>query len=307
MKIVIAGGTGFLGRPLTERLLRDSNTVVVLSRTPSKTQFARNVNIVLEEWDGRNVGSWQKHIEGSDAVVNLAGDSIGGSRWTSSQKRRILDSRVNATRALVDAIAGARRKPRVLVNASAVGYYGNVESGEVTEEYAKGKDFLAGVVDRWEAEARRAENHGVRAVMLRCGIVLARDGGALKRFLLPFNLFVGGPLGSGRQWLPWVHRDDAIAAYLFAIQNSGLSGPVNVAAPESATMKQFCSALGRAMRRPSWATVPAFALRIALGEMATIVLTGQNVVPTRLVGAGFTFQYPRLAEAFGAIFSRERS
>lgn len=304
MKVVITGGTGFLGRPLVKRLLQDKHKVVVLSRNIATQRFDAGGNLALEQWDAKSVGNWARHIDGADAVINLAGDSIGGKRWTPNQKEIILNSRLNATRAIVQAIAKASKKPGVFVSASAVGFYGNVESGDVPETHPRGDDFLADVCDRWEQESRRAEAHGVRVVNPRFGVVLAKEGGALKKLLLPFYLFVGGPLGSGRQWFPWVHRDEVMGAILFVTQNRGISGPVNVASPNPVTMKEFCRALGKAMRRPSWAPVPSFVLKTLLGEMSLVVLTGQRVVPKKLVEAGYKFWHPELGSALEAIFKK---
>ena len=209
------------------------------------------------------------------------------------------------TGAIVSAIGQARKKPSVLVSASAVGYYGHVEYGDVAETHSKGNDFLAAVCERWEQEARRAEAYGVRVITPRFGVVLEKEGGALKRLLLPFKLFLGGPLGSGKQWFPWVHRDDVIEIISFVLQNPKVSGPVNVTAPEPVTMKEFCTALGKALHRPSWAPVPAFVLRTILGEMSLVVLTGQRAIPKKLLEAGYTFKYPQLTGALSAIFGQE--
>lgn len=303
MNIVVTGGTGFLGRPLVERLLAEGHRVAVLTRNPSSSGDRVAGNLVVERWDGVNVDRWAHRVDGADAVINLAGDSIGGKRWTPRQKQAILDSRVDATRAVVKAISQANTKPAVLVSVSAVGYYGHVESGDVTESHPCGSDFLANVCARWEDESRKAEAYGVRVVNPRFGVILARDGGALQRFLLPFSLFIGGPLGPGTQWFPWIHHDDAISLFLFLIQTDSMAGPVNAAAPNPATMKDFCSALGKALRRPSWAPVPSFVLRALLGEMSSIVLTGQRVVPKKLLQSGYAFRYPELDLALNAILS----
>jgi len=302
MRILLAGGTGFLGQPLVRRLVQEKHQVIILTRNPDHARSVGTGQAQLERWDARTVGPWAQRVEESDAVINLAGESLGAGRWTEARKARIINSRVEATRAIVSAIEGARKRPRVLINAGAVGYYGHVESEVVTESHPKGADFLANVVARWEEEASVAEAYGVRVVRLRMGIVLEKDGGALKRMMLPFKFFVGGTLGSGRQWLPWIHRDDVLNIILFALEHTELSGPMNLAAPEPVTMKEFCRALGKAMRRPSWVPVPPFLLRIALGEMADMVLTGQRAVPSKLEAAGYKFLYPRLDGALRAIF-----
>jgi len=302
MKIVIAGGTGFVGAPLVEELIRERHVVTVLSRTPASVRTGPRLEAA--HWDGKTLGAWAEQIDGADAVINLAGAVIGGKRWTNRQKALIVSSRIDATRALVEAIRRARRTPTVMVSASAVGYYGHVEEGAVTEESPAGGDFLATLCRRWEEEASAAAP-GVRVVLPRIGIVLGREGGALPKLLLPFRLFAGGPLGSGRQWFPWIHRADLIRIFLFALSNDQLRGPVNATAPESLRMREFCAALGSVMHRPSWAPVPAFLLRTALGEMSTIVLTGQNAVPEKLARSGFTFNHTRAAEALHTILAAE--
>lgn len=296
MKIIIAGGSGFIGRTLIGRLLQAGDEVVLLSRNASRTQGKVPSPVVLEPWDGVTAGSWTAHLDGAAAVINLAGEPMGERRWTARQKERIRDSRIHATRAIVEGIASAKVKPEVLVNASAVGYYGDVADDEVTEEYPPGSDFLAEVCRAWESEALRARSMGVRVAVLRTSIALG-DGGALARMLMPFRFFVGGPLGSGRQWFPWIHRDDVVSAIEFVLRDRSLEGPVNLAAPEPVRMVDFCRTLGRVLHRPSWFPVPAPALKLVLGEMSTMVLTGQKVIPRKLLQTGFRFRFSRLEAA----------
>lgn len=300
MKIILTGGSGFLGKSLAEKLTADQHSVVILTRNPSKMPAMHGVSV--KHWDAKNVGDWVSEVDGADAVLNFAGESIGGKRWTARQKDNILGSRLNATRAVVEAIRKARRKPSVLINASGVGYYGHVEEGEVTESHPRGQGFLAEVCEQWENEAKAAEQFGVRVVRLRQGVVLESDGGALPRMTLPFKMFVGGYLGSGAQWFPWIHRDDLVGIVRFVLEHGALSGPVNVVAPEALTMKEFCAALGRALKRPSWAPVPSFVLKAALGEMSEMLLTGQRVVPAKLVQAGYHFKFSKLDDALSDIF-----
>jgi uncharacterized protein (TIGR01777 family) len=302
VKIILTGGTGFIGASLIRHLAASHHQIVSLSRNPQLNIHTPQLDKV--EWDGKSPGPWADNVDGADAVINLAGETIGGKRWTSSQKARILGSRVDATKALVNAIRKARVKPGVFVSASAVGYYGDVADGDVTESHPRGNDFLAGVCDQWEREAYAAETHGVRVITPRFGVVLDRGGGALDKLLLPFKMYVGGPLGSGRQWFPWVHREDVAGVIQYALDNSSVMGPLNVAAPESVTNEEFCRALGKAMRRPCWARVPAFVLRAALGEMADMLLTGQKVVPEKLLKNGYRFRYPHLDDAFADILNR---
>ena len=301
VKIIVAGGTGLVGKALVNRLIETKHDVVVLCRNVDAAQASVNPSARMEKWDGRNMGLWDEQIDGAEAVLNFAGESIGARRWSRARKRVILESRLDPTKALVEAIRKASRKPRVLVNASAVGYYGEVEDGDVNESHPNGKGFLAGVCSMWELEARAAETLGVRVVLTRSGVVLGKGAPSLQKMMLPFKLFAGGTVGSGRQWFPWVHLDDLISAVLFALTNGNLSGAVNVVAPECVRMKQFCSTLGRTMRRPSWAPVPSFMLRMILGEMSEIVLTGQKVIPTKLMESGFGFRFPRLAEALHSV------
>jgi uncharacterized protein (TIGR01777 family) len=265
MRVVVAGASGLIGTQLTGALRDRGDDVVALPR----------------------FGTAPWSVGGADAVVNLAGASVAGKRWTPAYKQEITDSRVLPTRALVEAIAGAPRKPRVLVNASAVGYYGG-RGDEVLEESAgPGADFLAGVGQRWEAEAQRAP---VRSVQLRTGIVLSAKGGALEKMLPPFKAFVGGPIGSGKQWFPWIHIADEVAAILWSIDHE-VTGPVNLASPGIVTMKEFAKALGRALHRPSWAPMPAAPLKILLGEFAFALLEGQRAVPRKLLDSGFRFRF----------------
>lgn len=294
MKVVVTGGTGFIGRVLIHRLIEAGHTVTVLTRNPGSTRHVLDPAAGLDRWDGRTVGSWVSHVDGADAVINLAGESLGGKRWTSHQKARIVGSRVDATRAIVEAMRRAEKTPSLLLNASAVGYYGHVESGEVLEDHPHGKGFLAETCAMWEQEASGAESLGARVVVTRTGVVLGEDGEALKRMVMPFRLYFGGTIGSGRQWFPWVHREDVVQAMLYLIGRDDVAGPVNVVAPESVTMKEFCAALGRALNRPSWAPAPSFALRLLLGEMSGMILTGQNVVPAKLLRNGFVFRFPSL-------------
>ena len=287
---------------MVKRALKEGHHTVVLSRKPYFFRSITDKNLQAEFWDGKTIGNWVDHLRDADAVVNLAGESIAEKPWKLERKFLIKSSRIDATRILVHAITRCMTRPKVLVNGSAVGFYGSVPEGEVTEAHSKGKGFLSDVCDDWEAEANKAKELGVRVVLLRTGVVMEKSGGALKKFVTPFRFFMGGPLGSGRQWFPWVHREDVVGAIFYAIQNEVLSGPINAVAPESVTMTQFCRALGKAMKRPSRLPVPAFALRMILGEMSDMLLTGQRAVPQRLQQAGYIFRYPRLEQALQGIF-----
>lgn len=303
MKVLVAGATGFVGKALVKRLLDEEHEVFVLSRRSDAFKNLPSASLKVQTWDGQNVGHWSKLLEDVDVVVNLAGEGIADQPWSTEQKRKIKASRLDATRTLVNATARSLSRPRVWVNASAVGYYGNVPEGDVTEDSPKGKGFLPDVCADWEEQALNAADLGLRVVLLRFGIVLEKDGGALKKFILPFKWYAGGPLGSGKQWFPWVHRDDVVGAILFAIEHERLSGPVNVTAPEPLRMKEFCQELGRAMKRPSWAPVPGFVLKLVLGELSEMLLTGQRVIPQRLTQAGYSFKYPQASLALASLFT----
>lgn len=301
MKIVIAGGTGFLGRPLAETLARDGHAVTILTRSHRRLTSIRGLTLIAWLPDG-TAGTWAAALEGAAAVVNLAGESIAGGRWTAARKRRILESRVLATRSLVAAIRRAPPPRPALISGSAVGYYGPRGDELVTEESPSGADFLARVCIDWEAEARAAAAD-TRVVYLRTGLVLERDGGALPKMLPLFWLGAGGRVGSGRQFWPWIHRRDWIDLVRFAIESTEVAGPLNGTAPHPVTNAEFARALGNALRRPAVIPAPAFALRLLLGEMAdALLLSGQRAVPARAEKAGFAFTFPALDQALSAFF-----
>jgi uncharacterized protein (TIGR01777 family) len=283
VKIVVSGGTGFLGEPLVRRLLQRGAEVLVLSRDPAKVRAGQGI-----PWSAVNEAGT------ADVVINLAGENVGGGRWTRERKRNILNSRVEATTALVTAVRRAREKPRTFISASAVGFYG-VRSDEILDERSEsGSGFLAEVTREWEEAAGRAEGVA-RVVIFRFGMVLAKDGGALEKMLLPFYFGAGGPIGSGDQWMSWVDREDVLRAIEWAIDQPQVRGTYNITAPEPVRNRDFARALGRAIHRPSFMPTPGFALRLLFGEMADeILLGGQRVVPLRATKEGFTFNYPTL-------------
>lgn len=303
MKIIIAGGSGLIGKKIAEVLIEQGNSVVLLSRNPENIHIVSNLlaksdrigRLEVHKWSAAKLDNLIPIIETSDAVINLSGESIASKRWTVDRKQKILSSRIDSTRALVDAIGQARNKPSVFLNASAVGFYGNVPNGDVTEKYPEGAGFLSDVCGRWEREALKANSYGVRVVLLRTGIVLDKSEGALKKLLVPFNLFVGGPLGNGKQWFPWIHLKDEVDAIVFALKNKELFGPVNLTAPQTVSMNDFCKVLGKVLHRPSWLSVPSPVLKILLGEMAgPLLLQGQKVIPQKLLDSGFKFNFPEL-------------
>ncbi len=299
MKIVIAGGTGFLGRPLCTALVADGHEVVVLTRsghtrTPDGT---RSVTWDLE----RAMSPWAAELEGAGAVINLAGEPIADHRWNAAHKRRIEDSRVVATRRLAAAIVEAAEPPAVFVSGSGVGFYGACGSEIVTEETGAGHDFLAGVCRRWEGQAVTASSARTRVVCLRTGLVLAHDGGALPKMLPPFRLGLGGRLGSGRQYWPWIHRTDWVNLVRFLLAAPEAVGAINATAPAPVTNAEFTTELGRVLGRPTYFPVPRLALRILLGEMAdSLLLSGQRATPAKALQLGFAFTYPALSLALDA-------
>ncbi|GFN24288.1 TIGR01777 family oxidoreductase [Thermanaeromonas sp. C210] len=304
MKILITGGTGLLGRSLCNLLRQAGHEPVVLSRNAvsARTRLASGIEVI--QWQPGQERIPLKALDGVGAVINLAGENIGAGRWTAPRKEAILSSRVDTTRALVEAFRGLSIRPEVLISGSAVGYYGPHGDEELTETAPPGTDFLARVCQAWEEEAYKATKLGIRVVTLRTGIVLSHEGGSLPRMVLPFRWYLGGPLGSGKQWLSWVHLDDALEIIRFALEQPTLEGPINVTAPHPVRQMEFASALGQVMKRPSWLRVPAIILKAGLGEMAEMLLTGQRVIPARLIDAGYRFRYSSLLDALKDLLAR---
>jgi uncharacterized protein (TIGR01777 family) len=298
----VTGASGLIGGPLLPALVARGHDVVGLTRGAAK---ASSNGVRWATYDPADAASVAKALAGTDAVVHLAGENLFAKRWREAFLRRVRESRVEATRTLVRAIAGLPRRPRVLVSASAVGYYGPRPPDEtLTEGSPPGDDFLARLCRDWEAEASRAEEHGVRVANARTGIVLAREGGALAQMARPFKLFVGGPIGRGRQVMSWIHVADLVALYVRAVEDARWRGPFNAVAPNPVSNREFAKALGRALHRPSFLPTPVFALRVVLGKVATVVGSGQRVVPAAALAHGFRFRYPdldgALAEVYGA-------
>ena len=309
MKVAITGATGFVGQRLVERLQTEGHSIVALVRDLQKAgkvfPEAQYPQVKAVAYSPKESGAWQAELSGCDGVVNLAGEPLFGERWTANNKQEIIASRKLGTEKLVEAIAKADPKPSVLVNASAIGYYGTSETATFDETSTSGDDFLAQVCQTWEAAAQSAKDVGSRLVILRIGIVLG-EGGALERMLPPFQLFGGGPVGTGRQWFSWVHRDDLISLIIKALTDSQMTGVYNATAPEPVRMGEFCSTLGKVINRPSWLPVPGFALELLLGEAAQVVLTGQNVRPKQTQAAGFEFEYPVVDQALTQILRENR-
>jgi hypothetical protein len=260
--------------------------------------------VTAVEWNGTETGAWEQSLEEADAVINLAGAPIADARWTDARKRLLTLSRVLTTRLLVVALSRRSAKPRMLINASGIGYYGASDDRVLDEGAARGQGFLADLCLAWEAEALRAAEFGVRVVMLRTGMVLEQDGGALPKMLLPFRLFAGGPILPGTQWVSWIHRRDHIGLIQWLLTTPSVSGPVNAVAPGAVTMNRFCEVLGQALHRPSWLPVPGFALQLALGELGTLLTTGQRVNPAKAISGGYVFHYPTLEPALRAIVTK---
>jgi hypothetical protein len=299
VKIVLTGATGMIGSLLTERWSNSDHSLVLLSRRPPA-----EISVAKKQWLAWQPGAsgdWERAIDGADAVINLAGEPIAGKRWTPKQKEILRSSRVDGTRALVDAIAKAQVKPKLMISGSAVGYYGPHGDEALNEDSKPGDDFLARLCVDWEAQAQKAESLGVRVCFLRTGIVLAKGEGALKKMVPPFKMFFGGPLGSGRQWMPWIHIEDEIGLIQFLIDNEGARGAFNGIAPNPVTMAEFSKTLGGVLNRPSWARVPPFVLALMVGEMAEMLLNGQRAIPAAASKLGFKFQYPSLKLALASL------
>jgi uncharacterized protein (TIGR01777 family) len=306
MKVAITGATGFVGSRLVERLQQEEHQVLVLSRDVDRAKrvfpSAAFPDLEIAAYSPLESGEWQQAISGCDGVVNLAGAPIAESRWTPERKQEILDSRQIGTQKIVEAIAQANSKPAVLVNSSAIGYYGTSETATFDETSPAGNDFLAQVCQAWEAEAAKVKDSGTRLVIVRTGIVLGL-GGAIAKMLLPFRLFAGGPIGKGRQWFSWIHRDDLVNLILTALTKPDFEGVFNATAPNPVRMAEFSQVLGQVMRRPSWLPVPDFAMEALLGDAAKVVLEGQQVLPKRAESYGFKYQYPTLKEALEDVLS----
>jgi hypothetical protein len=301
MRIIITGGTGLIGAALAQQLLQDQHEVIILTRNPARASGAPT-GAKLQHWDGRTANGWSDLADGAEAIVNLAGESIAGAnpivgRWNAARKQAIRDSRLNAGQAIVEAVEKAAKKPRMLIQSSAVGYYGPRGPEEVTEDTPAGNDFLAQVCVDWEASTAAVEKHGVKRAIIRTGIVLSPQGGALVPLKLAFSLFAGGPMGNGQQYWPWLHLADEIAAIRFLIEQNA-AGVFNLSAPTPLTNAEFARGLGQVMKRPSFMPTPAFALKIAMGELAeALLLNGQRMMPRNLLKLGYKFRFTELAPA----------
>jgi uncharacterized protein (TIGR01777 family) len=296
MRAIITGGTGLIGRALAADLIENGYEVILLSRDPARARGLPE-GVQVERWDARTAEGWGHLVDGADAIVNLVGESLASGRWTAERKCRIRDSRVLGGQAVVEAVRSAANKPKVVVQSSAIGYYGPRGDEPITEEDAAGSDFASQVCVDWEASTAPIDEMGIRRPIIRSAVVFSNDALALKRMLLPFKLFVGGPIGGGAQWLPWIHIADEAEAIRFLIEHPEASGPFNLCAPDVVTNRDFGRTAGKVLGRPSLFPLPGAALRVAFGEMSTVLLDGQRAVPQRLLDAGYTFRFPKLENA----------
>ena len=300
MNVFITGGLGFVGRHLSDYLLNEGHRVIATGTRPAPN-LVNNKSFVYVSADTTLPGAWQNHVSDADAVINLAGRTIF-KRWTKGYKRQIRNSRILTTRNLVEALP--ENKQVVLVNASGVGYYGNRIDDRLTEDEPPGDDFLARVSIAWEAEAAGAEKKGIRVVIARFGVVLGKGGGAMNKMIPAFRFFAGGPLGKGMQWFPWIHRDDLTFAIRFVMEHPDVRGACNFCSPHPVRNRDLAKALGRVLNRPSFMPAPAFAIRLVMGEMGSLVLFSQRAVPEKLLNHGFRFQYPNIGEALSDVIEK---
>jgi len=303
MRILISGGSGFIGRAVTTEALREGHSVTILTRNTSNAPVKRNgLSFLL--WDGVSQGAWVGALASHDVIINLSGESVAHGLWTSSRKKKLVDSRIISTGLLAEAMNSVKHTVHTFINGSAIGYYGDAGNTECTESSSAGSGFLATLVMEWEAAALKATPSGVRIVMPRIGVVLGKGSGSLPPLLLQHRLFLGGYIGSGRQWMSWIHLHDIAKAFLYLAIKDHMNGPVNVTAPHPVTMKQMSHTLAKVLHRPSWLPAPAFAVRTLLGEMADIVLHSQKVLPKKLIESGFEFKYPDLEGALRHLLGR---
>ena len=295
MHVLLTGGTGFIGRALVRCLVERGDRVSVVSRNP---------DAVRDLPEGCQAVAWLPDLSEFDAVINLAGEPLIGKRWNEAQRERILDSRIESTDRIVAALAQASPRPKTLINASAIGIYGDRKDDWLDETEPPANDFVGQVCTQWEAAATRAREHGIRTASIRIGLVLGADGGALKKMLLPFKLGLGGPLGSGKQWMSWIHIDDLCRLFLHALDVPAVSGPHNGTAPNPVTNKQFTRALGRSLHRPAFLPAPKPALRIALGQVAQLLTDSQRCKADKVQATGFKFRFPELQPALDDLLGK---
>jgi uncharacterized protein len=305
-KITITGATGLIGTKLCNSLINRGDQVAVFTRNIDSGKKILGDKVTYVKWDYKKPIEWQDSLKDQDAVIHLAGANLFGKRWTKEYKKIILESREISTKNLVSALKNSQSRVKVFISSSGVGYYGSRGEEILTEKSNLGNDFLANVCDVWEREAAKASEIGIRTAILRQGIVLSNEGGALTKFLPPFKFLIGGALGNGRQWFPWIHIDDLIAIYLFVLDNTEISGAVNVASPQNVRMNQFAKSLGQILNRPSILNVPEFALRILAGEAASTIVSSQRILPQKLIDQGFKFKFENLDESLKNLLKTKR-
>ncbi|MFE4812933.1 TIGR01777 family oxidoreductase [Peribacillus simplex] len=303
MKIAIAGGSGFVGTALIDELSKENHDIYILTRHPEKLK--KQTNLTYIGWLTKDAKP-EKHLAGLDAFINLAGESLNSGRWTPERKRRIVESRVEASKEMNRIISILPDKVSVIINASAIGYYGISEDETFTETSESiGDDFLARTVQLWEKEAAKSRSYSKRLVLTRFGVILGEKEGALPMMVLPYKLLGGGKMGKGNQWLSWIHIHDVVRAIIFCMKDQRIEGPVNFTAPNPVQMDTFGKTIGAVLHRPHWLPVPPFFLKQLLGEMSILVLEGQNVLPTKLKEVGFTFSFPTLKKALQNILKED--
>lgn len=305
--ILVTGATGLIGKELCFKLKERGHKVSILTHNLRAAEIIFGNHLSIVEWSDYSEDKWEQQLKNKDAIIHLAGANLNRKRWTAGYKKMIIDSRVKETNKLIDAIKTYGSDIKVLISASAVGYYGSRGEDTLTEDSSAGSDFLANVCTCWENAALAAKNLGIRTVLFRQGVVLSDDGGALKKILLPYKFFIGGSLGKGNQWFPWIHVDDLISTYLFVLDNHKISGAINAVSPASIRMKEFAKTLGKVLNRPSIFTVPEFALRVIIGEAADAILSSQKVIPKKLMDYGYKFKFENLEDALRELLKTKRT
>ena len=303
-KIVITGATGSIGRILMQKLIARKDEVIIFTRNTENARKKSPNTVKYVKWDYKNPEEWKDHLNGVDTVIHLAGANLSSKRWNEEFKKLAYDSRVLSTRNLVQAISFVEKKPKTFICASAVGYFGNRYDEILNEESLPGNDYMANLCKDWEAEAAKVEQFGVRRISVRTGLVLSKDEGVLKQLYLPYKLFVGGPLGNGRQWFPWIHIDDIVGIYLHAIDNADLTGAVNAASPGIVRMNEFAKTFGKVLHRPSLFKIPKFAMKIVAGEVADYAVMSQRTSVNKILNAGYKFKFESLEEALSNLFNK---
>jgi uncharacterized protein (TIGR01777 family) len=303
-RVIITGATGFIGNALCRELIEGGYETVGLSRNPEMGKALLSDQVKVVKWDTKSSEGWTNYADGAYAIVNLAGENIASGGWTKERKKRILQSRLDAGKAVIQAIEKVKNKPNVVIQASGIGYYGDSGNQILDETSSPGSGFLVEVAKQWEKTTQKVESMGVRHIVIRTGVVLGGDGGFLYRVVLPYRFFVGGHLGSGKQWIPWIHIEDEAKAIRFLMEKIDMRGVFNLSSPNPLTSRDFSKVLGKVMKKPAWLPVPGFVLRLLLGEMASeLILSGQRALPKRLLESGFQFQYPEVESALSRILS----